>query len=70
MSHSCRGRVIAYGYLIRKGARKEHLDYIYKGLMSHYQRAKLICGTPPRGSQCSKQVKTKGIREREHPLRK
>jgi hypothetical protein len=29
------GRVIAYSCLIRrKGARREHLDYIYKGLMS------------------------------------
>jgi hypothetical protein len=36
MSHSCRGRVIAYGYLIRKGACREHLDYIYKGLISHH----------------------------------
>jgi hypothetical protein len=44
MSHSCRGRVIAYGCLIRKGARREHLDYIYRGLMSHHhQRASLIC---------------------------
>jgi hypothetical protein len=30
------GRVIAYGCLIRKGARREHLDYIYRGLMSHH----------------------------------
>ena len=43
VSHSCRGRVIAYGCLIRKGARREHLDYIYRGLMSHHQRATLIC---------------------------
>jgi hypothetical protein len=38
-----RGRVIANGCLIRKGACREHLDYIYRGLMSHHQRAKLIC---------------------------
>jgi hypothetical protein len=44
LSHSCRGRVIAYGCLIRReGARREHLDYIYRGLMSHHQRTKLIC---------------------------
>ena len=29
------GRVIAYGCLIkRKEARREHLDYIYRGLMT------------------------------------
>jgi len=39
MSHSCRGRVIAYGCLIRReGARREHLDYIYRGLMSQHPR--------------------------------
>jgi len=37
MSHSCRGRVVANGCLIRReGARREHLDYIYKGLMSQH----------------------------------
>jgi len=36
MSHSCKSKVIAYGYLIKKGALKEHLDYIYKGLISYY----------------------------------
>jgi hypothetical protein len=35
--------VIAYGCLIRKGARREHLDYIYRGLMSHHQHAKVHC---------------------------
>jgi hypothetical protein len=35
MSQSSRGRVVAYGCLIRrKGACKEHLDYIYKRLMT------------------------------------
>jgi hypothetical protein len=35
LSHSCKGRVIAYSCLIRReGACKEHLDYIYKGLIS------------------------------------
>jgi hypothetical protein len=39
VSHSCRGRVIAYGCLIRReGARREHLDYIYRGLMSQHPR--------------------------------
>ena len=39
LSHSCRGRVIAYGCLIRReGARREHLDYIYRGLMSQHPR--------------------------------
>ena len=37
--------MIAYSYLIKKGACKEHLDYIYKGLISHYQHAKLHCNT-------------------------
>jgi len=33
--HSCKGKVITYNYLIkREGACREHLDYIYKGLMS------------------------------------
>jgi hypothetical protein len=36
--------VIAYGYLIkRKEARREHLDYIYRGLMT--QHAKVHCNT-------------------------
>jgi hypothetical protein len=32
--------VIAYGCLIRReeGARREHLDYIYRGLMSQHPR--------------------------------
>jgi hypothetical protein len=35
MSQKARGRVIAYSCLIRReGARREHLDYIYRGLMS------------------------------------
>jgi len=46
--------VIAYGCLIRRGACREHLDYIYRGLISHHQHAKLYCNTPPRCSQRSK----------------
>jgi hypothetical protein len=39
MSQKAGGRVIAYGCLIkREGARKEHLDYIYRGLMSQHPR--------------------------------
>jgi hypothetical protein len=35
MSQKVGGKVIAYGCLIRReGAYKEHLDYIYRGLMS------------------------------------
>ena len=31
--------MIAYGCLIRReGARREHLDYIYRGLMSQHPR--------------------------------
>jgi hypothetical protein len=38
------GRVIAYGCLIkRKEASREHLDYIYRGLMT--QHAKVHCDT-------------------------
>jgi len=37
VSQSRGGRVIAYGCLIRReGARREHLDYIYRGLMSQH----------------------------------
>jgi hypothetical protein len=42
LSQKAGGRVVANGCLIRrKGARREHLDYIYRGLMS--QHAKLHC---------------------------
>ena len=34
--------MIAYGCLMKE-ARREHLDYKYRGLMSHHQRTKLIC---------------------------
>jgi hypothetical protein len=37
LSHSCRGRVIAYGCLIRReGARREHLDYIYSSFVTSF----------------------------------
>jgi hypothetical protein len=47
LSQKAGGRVIAYGCLIkRKEARREHLDYIYRGLMT--QHAKVRCNITPK----------------------
>jgi hypothetical protein len=58
--------VIAYGCL-RKEARREHLDYIYRGLMSHHQHAKLVCDMFPEGSGAPVEV-TGGLLDLAHSL--
>jgi hypothetical protein len=60
--------VIAYGCLIRReGARREHLDYIYKGLMSQHPR--FTATHPPDAPNAQNQVKQRKGKG-DHPLRK